>query len=188
MKDLMETHFLGKVAQKAVIVRNGEVLLVRDPRNPDIWELPGGRLNDGEEPAIGLAREIFEELGAKIQVKTSGVAIPGLTPRGITPPESGVFSSSGIASGDTCFNVTLIPELTLGDECDELVKRPIFVEQFIQGSEGQRALMIAYEAELPEGEELKPDPSEVAEFCFVPIGEALQLNLYPTYQKVLASL
>ena len=48
--------------------------------------------------------------------------------------------------------------------------------------------MIAYEAELPEGEELKPDPSEVAEFCFVPIGEALQLNLYPTYQKVLASL
>ena len=64
-----EIHFEGKVAQKAVIVRDGKVLVVRDPReNQEIWELPGGRLNLGEEPKRGLAREIAEELGVPCEI------------------------------------------------------------------------------------------------------------------------
>lgn len=59
-----EIHFIGKVAQKAVIERDGRVLVIRDPRVEGIiWELPGGRLNEGEDPKAGLAREIKEELG-----------------------------------------------------------------------------------------------------------------------------
>jgi ADP-ribose pyrophosphatase YjhB (NUDIX family) len=64
MEKLIEVHFEGKIAQKAIIVNEGAVLLVSDPRTPEvIWELPGGRLNMGEEPRQGLKRELFEELG-----------------------------------------------------------------------------------------------------------------------------
>jgi 8-oxo-dGTP diphosphatase len=65
-----EEHFLGKVAQKAIIYRGDKVLLVRDPRMEElIWEIPGGRLNAGEEPKIGLVREIKEELGIDCNVE-----------------------------------------------------------------------------------------------------------------------
>lgn len=38
--------------------------MVRDPREKrEIWEIPGGRLNVGENPKQGLVREINEELG-----------------------------------------------------------------------------------------------------------------------------
>jgi len=64
----MEKHFVGKVAQKAIIEKDGKVLLVRDLREADIWEIPGGRLNVGERPEDALKREILEELGVEIEV------------------------------------------------------------------------------------------------------------------------
>lgn len=63
-----EEHFLGKVAQKAIICFEGRVFLTRDPRTPDTWELPGGRLNVGEKPKEGLIRELFEELGVECEI------------------------------------------------------------------------------------------------------------------------
>jgi 8-oxo-dGTP diphosphatase len=64
MTNTKETHFNGKVAQKAVIEVEGKVLILRDPREKqEIWEIPGGRMNEGEIPEEGLAREIKEELG-----------------------------------------------------------------------------------------------------------------------------
>jgi 8-oxo-dGTP pyrophosphatase MutT (NUDIX family) len=63
-----EEHFLGKVAQKAIIHHNGKVFLTRDPRTPDTWELPGGRLNVGEKPKEGLIRELLEELGLECEI------------------------------------------------------------------------------------------------------------------------
>lgn len=57
-------------AQKALIVQDGNVLLVRksmdDPFNPGKWELPGGRLKDGESPDEALVREIREEVDLEI--------------------------------------------------------------------------------------------------------------------------
>ena len=63
-----EEHFLGKVAQKAIIVREEKILLTRDPRTPEYWELPGGRLNVDESPETGLARELKEELGVNVDI------------------------------------------------------------------------------------------------------------------------
>ncbi len=57
-KDL---HFVGKVAQKALIEHDGKVLVCKGVGD-SVWEFPGGRLHNGEEPKAGLMREIKEEL------------------------------------------------------------------------------------------------------------------------------
>ncbi len=69
MSTTTEVHFEGKIAQKAIIVKEYKVLLLRDPRMDEvIWEIPGGRMNIDEEPREAVAREIREELGIEIEV------------------------------------------------------------------------------------------------------------------------
>ena len=55
-----------------LLVRDGRVLLVhRSPARrwcPDVWDVPGGHVEDGEEPAAALARELHEELGVSPEV------------------------------------------------------------------------------------------------------------------------
>ncbi|NAS22872.1 NUDIX domain-containing protein [Herbidospora sp. NEAU-GS84] len=54
------------VSVKGVVVRDDRVLLLRNER--DEWELPGGRLEPGEDPAGRLAREIEEETGWQAEI------------------------------------------------------------------------------------------------------------------------
>jgi ADP-ribose pyrophosphatase YjhB (NUDIX family) len=69
MTDTTEVHFEGKIALKAILVKNNKVLLLRDPRmNRVVWEIPGGRMNINEDPKFAVAREIYEELGVTINV------------------------------------------------------------------------------------------------------------------------
>jgi 8-oxo-dGTP pyrophosphatase MutT (NUDIX family) len=49
------------VAIKGVVTIDGRVCLLFNER--DEWELPGGKLEPGEDPQICVAREIDEELG-----------------------------------------------------------------------------------------------------------------------------
>jgi 8-oxo-dGTP pyrophosphatase MutT (NUDIX family) len=55
---------LFPVSVKGVVVRAGRVLLLRNER--DEWELPGGKLDLGEEPPDCVAREITEEVGWQV--------------------------------------------------------------------------------------------------------------------------
>src|SRR2546423_530380 len=53
------------VSVKGVIIRDGQVILLRNER--DEWELPGGKLELSESPDQCLAREIAEELGLAVE-------------------------------------------------------------------------------------------------------------------------
>lgn len=60
------------IAVKAIIIQNEKVLLLKrrrdDVHNPDGWDIPGGRLDIGEDPFDGLKREAREEVSLDIQV------------------------------------------------------------------------------------------------------------------------
>jgi 8-oxo-dGTP diphosphatase len=56
----------------AAVIRDGDgrVLLARRPEGKHmagLWEFPGGKVDDGEEPAAGLERELAEELGVEAE-------------------------------------------------------------------------------------------------------------------------
>ena len=59
----METHAFP-VSVKGVAEQGGKVLLLRNER--DEWELPGGKLEIGEDPADCVVREIGEESGWQV--------------------------------------------------------------------------------------------------------------------------
>ena len=57
-----------RIAVKAFILNSNDELLVVKRRDGDVhkpgkWDVPGGRLVLGEDPFVGLLREVFEETG-----------------------------------------------------------------------------------------------------------------------------
>ncbi len=61
-----------RIAVKGFIIREGKLLLVKrrsnDVQTPSIWEIPGGRLELGENPFEGLKREVKEETNLDVIV------------------------------------------------------------------------------------------------------------------------
>ncbi len=59
-------------AAKAFIVKDGKLLMLKrranDPHKPGAWDIPGGRLELGEDPYEGLKREMKEETGANVEI------------------------------------------------------------------------------------------------------------------------
>jgi ADP-ribose pyrophosphatase YjhB (NUDIX family) len=47
----------------------GQVLLIKSPRYGD-WEFPGGQVEEGETIPHALEREVFEETGIMVRVKS----------------------------------------------------------------------------------------------------------------------
>lgn len=59
-----QTVLAFPVSVKGVLVRDGKVLLLKNEREE--WELPGGKLERGEDPRACVAREITEETGLSV--------------------------------------------------------------------------------------------------------------------------
>jgi 8-oxo-dGTP pyrophosphatase MutT (NUDIX family) len=61
---------LLQFAQKAFIIHDGHLLMVQksesDPRNPGFWEVPGGRGHGEEDIDTHICREVWEEVGIRI--------------------------------------------------------------------------------------------------------------------------
>ena len=61
-----------RLAAKSFIVKDNKLLVIKrrpsDVQKPSIWEIPGGRLELGENPFEGLRRETKEETGLDIEV------------------------------------------------------------------------------------------------------------------------
>jgi len=70
IKDIIIINF--RVAVKAFIVKDNKLFILKraadDVQKPNIWEIPGGRLELGEDPFLGIIREIKEETGIYIDV------------------------------------------------------------------------------------------------------------------------
>jgi 8-oxo-dGTP diphosphatase len=59
------------ISQKAVILNaEGKFLVLHRsstaPSKPNQWDLPGGELDYGEDPSVGILREIKEETGLEV--------------------------------------------------------------------------------------------------------------------------
>ncbi|HWO95684.1 MAG TPA: (deoxy)nucleoside triphosphate pyrophosphohydrolase [Bacillus sp. (in: firmicutes)] len=60
-----------KVVGAVAINEQGEILCaLRSPKmsQPNLWEFPGGKIEEGESPEESLVREIHEELGCTIEI------------------------------------------------------------------------------------------------------------------------
>jgi 8-oxo-dGTP diphosphatase len=57
------------VAACALLDKEGAILIAKRPQGrplAGLWELPGGKVEAGEEPELALIRELNEELGIEI--------------------------------------------------------------------------------------------------------------------------
>nr|WP_104082172.1 NUDIX domain-containing protein [Cryobacterium sp. Y11] len=50
------------------VIRDGEQFLLARHAHSGLWSLIGGGVEPGEEPSDAVAREVFEETGARIQI------------------------------------------------------------------------------------------------------------------------
>ena len=61
-----------RIAVKAFIVNNGKALLIKrrpnDAHSPGKWDIPGGRLDLGENPLEGIKRECKEEVNLDVEI------------------------------------------------------------------------------------------------------------------------
>lgn len=60
------TNYAVPISCKGIVFESKKVWLRLNERGE--WELPGGKLESGEQPEAAVAREMLEELGVKVNV------------------------------------------------------------------------------------------------------------------------
>ena len=100
-----------KVAAAVVVEVDGGILLGRRAIEPGygLWCLPGGFVNDDEDPAGAAMRECIEEIGARVELtellgtyhipKTTASSIVGIAYRGRVADGEAITAGAGDARG-----------------------------------------------------------------------------------------
>ena len=61
----------GLIVHAVIFNDKKEILLLKRSEDedvfPNLWDIPGGTLEDGEDPEIGMRREIMEETGLNVK-------------------------------------------------------------------------------------------------------------------------
>jgi mutator protein MutT len=82
----METkHYITDVSFKALIVKEGKALFARETNQStgvSKWELPGGRLHEGETIEQCIQREMQEELGIQVTIGELVYCFPNVSSSG----------------------------------------------------------------------------------------------------------
>ncbi|OGL30462.1 hypothetical protein A3F37_01145 [Candidatus Saccharibacteria bacterium RIFCSPHIGHO2_12_FULL_41_12] len=63
----MYKPYLVPISVKCIVFEDNRVWLRRNERNE--WELPGGKLDEGEQPKETAQREALEEIGVEVATK-----------------------------------------------------------------------------------------------------------------------
>ncbi len=61
---------IGIIVNIIILNQKGEILIIRRTKSndvePGLWDIPGGTLEQGEDPAMGVKRELKEETGLEV--------------------------------------------------------------------------------------------------------------------------
>ncbi len=87
---MSDKHALVEIAQKIIVEsEDNQVLILHDIKGK--WDVPGGRLNNGESWEQGLARELQEETGIKDFTLKSVMGVENWVNQDINRATYGVF-------------------------------------------------------------------------------------------------
>lgn len=86
---------------RILVVSRDEVLVVKSWLGADRWALPGGGLHRGEDPLMGVLRELREE---------TGISVPPEQPRALY---EGTYRQNGLKFKYRCYVVGLPNKLPL---------------------------------------------------------------------------
>jgi 8-oxo-dGTP diphosphatase len=70
---------MALIVTAAVIEKDGKILVARRRKGliaEGLWEFPGGKLEEGEDPRRGLERELEEELGVRARAGEQICTVP----------------------------------------------------------------------------------------------------------------
>ena len=92
----------SKPTASVLLTRGNKVLLARRSIKPKLnyWDVPGGFLEEGEDPISGLRREIREELNLEIKnIKLLGIYIDEYWTAGLKEKTLNIYYLAQIKSG-----------------------------------------------------------------------------------------
>ena len=66
LKPALKAYLKDRITTRVLIIKNNQILVIRNTISNGDMSLPGGGVKNGEEPSAALIREVNEEVGIKL--------------------------------------------------------------------------------------------------------------------------